>query len=108
MVRYIGFSLCVGLDYRYHRKIIPADDVLGSDPASIGSDRNPLDLIECDLVAGAVVKLGRARALVRDQGLCVFERAARLEIGGDAGRPEHVAAELPLKPASAVRRRTIS
>jgi hypothetical protein len=36
---------------------------------------------------------------MRGQGLGVFERAA----GRDADRAEHVAAELDLKPASAVR-----
>jgi hypothetical protein len=45
------------------------------------------------------VELGRARAFMRGQGLGVFERVA----GRDADRAEHVAAELDLKPASAVR-----
>jgi hypothetical protein len=43
-----------------------------------------LDLVECDLVAGAAVELGGARAFVRDHRLGVFERAAALEVGGDA------------------------
>jgi hypothetical protein len=64
-----------------------------------------LDLVERDLVAGAVVELGRARALVRGHRLGVFERAAALEVGGDAGCPEYVAAEPFLNPALAVRRR---
>jgi hypothetical protein len=68
-------------------------------------DRDPLDLIERDGVAGAVIELGRPRALVRRHGLCILERAAGLEIGGDAGRPEHMAPELDPEPASAVRRR---
>ena len=34
---------------------------------------------------------------MRGHGLRVFERAARLEIGGDARRVEHMAAELPLE-----------
>ena len=57
---------------------------------------DPLDFIERDLVAGAVVKLGRARAFVRGHGLRVFERAAGFEIGADASRAKHVAAEFPL------------
>jgi len=58
------------------------------------SNRDPLDFIERDLIAGAVVELGRARALVRRHDLGVFERAADLEIRGDAGCTEYVAAEL--------------
>jgi hypothetical protein len=34
---------------------------------------------------------------MRGHGLRVFERAARLEIGGDARRAEHMAPELPLE-----------
>src|SRR5690348_15274723 len=59
-----------------------------------GSNLDPLDLIERDLVAGAVVELGGARAFVRGHGLGVFESAAGFEIGGDASRAEHIAAEL--------------
>src|SRR3984893_991319 len=66
-----------------HRKTERAGDPLNPDP---------LDLIERDLVAGAVVKLGCARAFVRRHRLGVFERSTGLEIGGDAGRAEHVAA----------------
>jgi hypothetical protein len=62
----------------------------------LSSDRNTLDLIERDFVAGAIVELGGAWAFVRRHGLRIFERAARLEVGGDAGRPEHMATELPL------------
>jgi hypothetical protein len=47
-----------------------------------------LDLVECDLVAGAAVELGGARAFVRGHRLGVFERAAALEVGGNAGRAE--------------------
>ena len=56
---------------------------LGQIRRPMGSNRNPLHLIEHDLVASAVVKLGGARAVVRRHGLGVFERAARLE--GRAG-----------------------
>jgi hypothetical protein len=38
-----------------------------------------------------------SRAFMRGHGLRVFERAARLEIGGDARRAEHMAPELPLE-----------
>jgi hypothetical protein len=55
-------------------------------------------LVERDLIAGAVVELGGARALVRGHRLRVFERAAALEVGSDAGRPEHVTAEPVLEP----------
>src|SRR6266700_5746567 len=61
------------------------------------SNRNPLDLIECDLITGTVIELGRARAFVRRHGLCLLEGTARFEIGGDTGRPEHVAPELSLE-----------
>jgi hypothetical protein len=59
---------------------------------------DPLDLIERDLIAGAVVELGRARAFVCCHGLGILERAAGLEIGGNAGRAKHVTAELDLEP----------
>src|SRR5260370_32321525 len=57
---------------------------------------DPFDLVKRDFVAGAVVELGRARGLVRGHDLGILG-AAGLEIGGDAGRPEHMAAELDLK-----------
>jgi hypothetical protein len=49
---------------------------------------DPFDLVERDFVARAVVELGRA-GLVRGHGLGILKGAADLEIGGDAGRPEH-------------------
>ena len=48
-------------------------------------DRNPLDLVERDLVTGAVVELCRPRAFMRRHGLGILERGAGLEIGSDAG-----------------------
>src|SRR5437588_12715898 len=60
-------------------------------------NRNPLDLVERDLIAGAFVKLRGARALVRGHDLRVFERTAGLKVGRDTGRAEHVAAELDLE-----------
>jgi hypothetical protein len=64
-----------------------------------------VDLVERDLIAPAIVELGGARALVRGHGLGLFERAAGLEIGGDAGRAEHMAAELDLETGFGMRRR---
>jgi hypothetical protein len=78
----------------------------GPGPKSL--NRYPLNLIERDPVAGAVVKLSGARAFVRCHGLRVFERAAGIEVGSDAGGAKYVAAQFPLRPASAVRRRTIA
>ena len=40
----------------------------------LASDGNPLDLIERDHIGGAVVELGRARALVRRHGLSILKR----------------------------------
>ena len=66
---------------------------------------NSLDLIERDLIAGAVIELGRARGFARGDGLRVLERAAGLEIGGDARGAEGVAAALLARmPSSAARR----
>src|SRR5215213_7527318 len=62
------------------------------------SDCDALDLIERNLIARAVVELGRARAFMRGHGLRIFERAAGLEIDGDAGCAEHVVAKLLLEP----------
>jgi hypothetical protein len=70
-------------------------------------DRDALDFIERDFIAHAIIELGGARAFVRGHGLGVLERTADFETGGDAGRPEHMAASLILYPASAVRRRII-
>jgi len=44
-------------------------------------DRNPFDLIERNLVACAIVELGRTGAFVRGHGLGVFQRAAALKVG---------------------------
>jgi hypothetical protein len=40
---------------------------------SNGSQNNPLDLIECDLVVATVVEFGRTRTLMRGRLLRVFE-----------------------------------
>jgi hypothetical protein len=44
------------------------------------SDRDSLDLVEGDVVAGAVVESGRPRRFVGGDRLAVFNRAAVLEI----------------------------
>ena len=61
---------------------------------SAASNRNPLDLIERDLIAGAIVQLGGARAFMRRHGLRVFQSAAGFEIGGNAGGAKGMAANL--------------
>src|SRR5262249_28214767 len=61
------------------------------------SDRNPLDLIERDLIAGTVIELGCARAFARGHGLRIFQRATGIEIRSNARRAENVAAELALQ-----------
>ena len=60
-------------------------------------DHDPLDLIERDDVGRAVIELGRAGALVRGHSLGVLECTAGLEVGGDAGGAESVAADLRLE-----------
>src|ERR1700730_6442736 len=60
-------------------------------------NRNALDLIQRDRIVGAVIELGGARALMCGHRLRVLESAAGLEVGGDAGRAENVAAELALE-----------
>jgi subtilisin family serine protease len=61
------------------------------------SNRGPLDLIERYFIACPIVKLSGARTFVRRHGLGVFERPAGFKIGGDAGCPEGVAADLDLE-----------
>ena len=56
-------------------------------------NRDPLNLIERDLIAGAIVELGGARAFVRGHGLRVLERPAGLEIGRDARSAKSVTAD---------------
>ncbi len=61
-------------------------------------NRDPLDLVEGDLVLGPVIELGRPRGLMGGNGLGVLDRAAVLEIGGDPGGPEGVAVGLVGQP----------
>jgi hypothetical protein len=60
---------------------------------SSGCTPMPTIAAERYLIAGAVVQLGGARALVRRHGLGIFERASGFEIGGNAGRAEQVVAD---------------
>src|SRR3954453_13516294 len=61
--------------------------------ASRTSQPDPLDLVEGDGLAAAVVELGGAGAGVGGHLLGVLEQAAVLEVGGDAARPPGVAAD---------------
>jgi hypothetical protein len=54
---------------------------------------DPLDLIERDRIASAVIELGRIRAFVGRHGLDVFEGATGVEVDGDPGRPERMAVD---------------
>lgn len=63
------------------------------------SNLDPLDLVERDGVAGAVIELGRPRAFMRCHSLRVLERAAAFKIRCDSGRAEHMAAETLREPS---------
>jgi hypothetical protein len=68
--------------------------VLNDSPRSAAlSNRNPLHLVERDLVAGAIVELGGARTFVRGHRLGVLQSAAGFTIGGDARGAEGMAAD---------------
>ena len=58
-----------------------------------GLDHDPLNFIEGDLIAGSVIELGRLRRLVSGDLLRLLDGAAVLQVGGDAGGPEGVAAD---------------
>lgn len=60
---------------------------------SVRSQSYPLNFVLGQPFLRAVVKLGRARALMRRHFLRVLERAAVGEIGGNTGRPERVTAD---------------
>ena len=57
------------------------------------SQPDPFHLILSETLLRAVVKLSRARALVRRHFLRVLKRTAVGEIGGDAGGAERVTAD---------------
>src|SRR5271157_1455474 len=63
------------------------------DPSSwvVVLDHDPLDFIERNLVAGAVVELSRLRGFVSGDLLGMLDGAAVLQIGSDAGGPEGMA-----------------
>src|SRR4051794_12949549 len=62
------------------------------------SDANPLDFVERNLVAGAVIELGGLGRLVGGNLLGLLDGAAGFEVGGDAGGPERVAADPRREP----------
>ena len=57
------------------------------------SEPDPLDLVQCDAVAGAVVEPRGLGRLVSGDGACVLERTAVGEVVGDAGGAEAVAVD---------------
>jgi len=71
------------------------------------SDCDLLDFVERDLVAGAVIELGRARTFVRRHDLRVLQSAAGFEIGGDARGAKVWQPILARVPSSAARRWTM-
>ncbi len=58
------------------------------------SDLNLLDVVQSDLVPGAVIELGRSRTGVGSHLLRLFQRAFAFQVAGDARRPEAMAAGL--------------
>src|SRR6202040_4428045 len=65
----------------------------GRATSSQWSQPDPLHLVLCEPLLGAVIKLGRARAFVRGHFPRMLERAATGEIGGDAGCTKRMAAD---------------
>src|SRR5262245_9874187 len=61
--------------------------------SNVALDDDAFDLVERDLVASTVVELSRPGALMSRDSLCVLDGPAVLEVGGDAGRAEGVAAD---------------
>jgi len=66
--------------------------VVGGRIGSIPSNRDPVDFVERNLIAGPVIELGRARTFVRRHRLCIFERAAVVEIGRNPRGAKRMAA----------------
>ena len=60
--------------------------------SSYHSDRNPLHLIQRDLIPSPIIQLGRPRAFMRGDRLRVFDCSTILEVGSDARGSEGVAA----------------
>ena len=63
------------------------------------SDRDPLDFVECNFVAGPIVRLGRPRVLMRHRGLGI-QCAAGLQTGGHAGGSKRMTSDLNLQARS--------
>ena len=57
-------------------------------------NRDPLHLLEGNLITGPIVELGSTRAFVRGHSSRILKRTAGFEVSRNAGRLEHVAAEL--------------
>jgi hypothetical protein len=57
------------------------------------SNRDPLHLVERDLIAGTVIEFGGARTFMRGHGLGVLKSTASFQIGGDARGAEGMAAD---------------
>src|ERR1039458_5867065 len=64
------------------------------------SDRNPLDLIETDIVPAPVVKAGGTRGLMRGDLLRDFQTAAIPQVCGNPGRPESMVSDLRMDAGS--------
>src|SRR6202000_247481 len=62
------------------------------------SNRDPLYLVQRDLITGAVIKLGGPWALVRRHCLRVLKRTAGIQISSDARRPKRVVSDVNLQP----------
>jgi hypothetical protein len=58
-----------------------------------GSDRDPLNFVERNLIAGSIIELSDARTFMDRHGLGVLQRAAGFKIGGDARSAEGMAAD---------------
>lgn len=67
-----------------------------------GLNHNPLDFVQGNLIARAIVQLRGTRRFVRRDRLRVFNRPAVLQVSRDAGCPEGVAADLRRKIADTV------
>src|ERR1700722_15909069 len=66
--------------------------------STLNSNRDPLDLIERNLIAGAIIELGRARAFVRRHRLSILQSAAGFKIGRDARGAKRVATDPNARP----------
>src|SRR5216684_1608722 len=60
-------------------------------------NNDPLDLIEGDLVTGAVVEFSRARAFVCGHELRIFEGAPGVHVSRDPGSPKCMTINAPLE-----------